>query len=54
MPIMTHLIMTHLSVNTGQQEGAASVTVGQRDSGQPKAWSREPTASIFFRLSSIF
>lgn len=26
-------IMTHLSVNTGQREGAASVTVGQWDSG---------------------
>ena len=50
-------IMTHLSVNTGQREGAASGTVGQRDSGtagQRDAKSRELTASIFFRLSSIF
>ena len=56
---------THLPVNTGQWEGAASVTVGQWDSGTVGQWdsgtagqrdakSRELTASIFFRLSSIF
>ena len=41
-------IMTHLSVNTGQREGADSETVGQR-----AAKSREPTASIFYLLSSF-